>query len=383
MAKALGSLALMRAAAKTAEITAAGDRAAPLAESVDSDHHESRRVRRDAPVERDAGATDPAPDGTITAFLDRHFLHYNAGTARAAAEAWKQHVDDGGAVVLTLAGAMSTAQLGRSIAPMIRAGKIHAISTTGANLEEDVMNLIGRTRYEELPDYSQFSPEDDEAIYDAGKNRVTDTAIPDAVMVPLANAMLKEWRRADKAGERYFPHEVLYKILRRETLASQYVVDPDESWLIAAMEANLPIVVPGWEDSTLGNSYCAALLKGQIENAATVRSGMEYMADLAAWYARTAEQRAIGCFQIGGGIAGDFWICVIPMLHEELKRDDLRKLSFFAQVTDAHVSYGGYSGAAPAEKITWGKIDSETETFDIHSDATIVFPLVAAIVMGW
>lgn len=380
MAKALGSLALMRAAAKTAEISKAGTKAAPLAESVDAPR---RAARRDPELTRDAGATDPEPEGAVTAFLERHFLHYNAGTARRAAEAWKAHVDAGGAVVLSLAGAMSTAQLGRSIAPMIRAGKIHAISTTGANLEEDVMNLIGRDQYEELPNYRDLTPEEEQDIYDDEKNRVTDTAIPDKVMVPLAKAALREWRRADQAGERYFPHELLYKILRSGALEQRYVVDPDESWLLAAMEANLPIVVPGWGDSTLGNSYTAAVLKGEIENVATVRSEIEYMADLAAWYARTAEKRAIGAFQIGGGIAGDFWICVIPMLYEELGRDDLRKLSFFAQVTDAHESYGGYSGATPAEKITWGKVDPDTETFDIHSDATIVFPLVAAIVMGW
>ncbi|MGH7634421.1 MAG: deoxyhypusine synthase family protein, partial [Gemmatimonadaceae bacterium] len=250
MTKALGSLALMRAAAKTAEVTAAGTPASPLADAAnadtDPDRHPSRKVRREEPPERDAGATDPEPTGEIQTFLERHFLHYNAGTMRAAAEAWRDHVDAGGAVVLTLAGAMSTAQLGRSIAPLIRAGKVHAISTTGANLEEDLMNLIGRTRYEEIPEYRDLTPEDEQDIYDDEKNRVTDSAIPDSVMVPLAKAMLKEWQRAERAGERYFPHEVLYKVLRSGTLEDQYVIDADESWLMAAMEANLPIVVPGW-----------------------------------------------------------------------------------------------------------------------------------------
>lgn len=377
--KAMTTLGLVAAAKHTAVVPAAGSPASPFTRP--------ELEPRENTARRDSGEheaiDDEAGEGTITAFLERHYLHYNAGTTRRAAAAWKAHVEGGGAVILTLAGAMSTAQLGRSVAPLIRAGFVHAISTTGANLEEDVMNLIGRDQYEDLPDYLDMDPDDDEAIYDDGENRVTDTAIPDKVMVPLAKAALKEWVRADKRGERYFPHEILYKILRSGVLEDRYVEDPADSWLLAAMEANLPIVVPGWGDSTLGNSYAAACLQGKIQNVTTVRSDIEYMCELAAWYAKTAEQRAMGCFQIGGGIAGDFWICVIPMLHEELKRDDLPRLSYFAQCTDAHVSYGGYSGASPSEKVTWGKTDLNTKWFDIHSDATIVFPLVAAYLLGW
>jgi deoxyhypusine synthase len=371
--KVMGSLALMRAAAATAVITDAGAPANPLTDA-------APRVTPRPAIER---GEDEDGDGCVTTFLERHYLHYNAGTVKLAAQAWKQHVEAGGAMMLTLAGAMSTAQLGRSIAPLIRAGFVHMISCTGANLEEDVMNLIGRDQYEDVSDYKEISPEDDEDIYDEGANRVTDTTIPDKVMVPLAKAVMAEWRRLDKAGQRAFPHEVLYKILRTGALEKRYVEDPNDSWLLAAMESHLPIVVPGWEDSTLGNNYCAACLQGTIRNIATVRSGIEYMADLAAWYATTAEAREIGFFQVGGGIAGDFPICVVPMLHEELQRDDLPKLAYFAQVTDAHESYGGYSGASPSEKITWGKLDRETKRFDIHSDATLVFPLIAAYLLGW
>ncbi len=371
--KAMTTLGLIAAAKQLAVVESAGTPASPLTAT--------------PPAPRPSGehdAIDDEPgDGTVSAFLERHFLHYNAGTTKRAAEAWKQHVEAGGKIILSLAGAMSTAQLGRSIAPLIRAGKIHAISCTGANLEEDVMNLIGRDQYEDLPDYADMDREDDADIYDEGKNRVTDTAIPDKVMVPLAKAVMKEWVKADTKGERYFPHEILYKILRSGVLEDRYVEQPEDSWLLAAMEANLPIVVPGWEDSTLGNNYAAACLTGKITNVATARGGMEYMCDLAAWYAKTAEAHAMGAFQIGGGIAGDFWICVIPMLHEELQRDDLVQLTYFAQVTDAHESYGGYSGASPSEKQTWSKLAKDCEWFDIHSDATVIFPLVAATVLGW
>lgn len=370
--KGLGSLALIEASSRMAVTPAAGEPASPLTEREIPDDDEARETAGDEPG-----------DGTIGRFMERHFLHYNAGTARRAAEAWRAHIDAGGAMMLTLAGAMSTAQLGRSIAPLIRAGLVHCISCTGANLEEDVMNLIGRDQYEDLPDYRDLTPAEEKAIWSEGKNRVTDTAIPDKVMVPLAKAVMQEWVRLDQAGERAFPHEVLYTVLRERVLAKRYVEDPADSWLLAAMEENLPIVVPGWEDSTLGNNFCAACIEGKITNVATVRSGIEYMADLAAWYAQTAEERKMGFFQIGGGIAGDFPICVVPMLHEELRRDDLPKFDFFCQITDSHESYGGYSGAPPSEKITWSKLDEDSKKFDIHSDATIVAPLIFAYVLGW
>jgi len=115
----------------------------------------------------------------------------------------------------------------------------------------------------------------------------------------------------------------------------------------------------------------------------TVRTGIEYMMHLAEWYTTSSESNRIGFFQIGGGIAGDFPICVVPMLHQDLRRDQVPVWSYFCQISDSTTSYGSYSGAVPNEKITWGKLDVDTPKFVIESDATIVAPLIFALVLGW
>jgi len=285
---------------------------------------------------------------------------------------------------LTVAGAMSTAELGISIAEMIRAKKVHAICCTGANLEEDVFNLVAHSHYERVPHYRDLTPADEQALLDRHMNRVTDTCIPEEeAMRRIERIVLEHWTAADKKGERFFPHEFLYQVLRSRILEPLFQIDPKDSWLLAAAEADLPIFVPGWEDSTLGNVFAAHCLKGRIKSAQTVRSGIEYMMALAEWYQKTSRDTSIGFFQIGGGIAGDFPICVVPMLHQDLRVANVPLWGYFCQVSDSTTSYGSYSGAVPNEKITWGKLGADTPKFVIESDATIVVPLIFAKVLGW
>jgi len=321
--------------------------------------------------------------GPISQFLKHHYRHFNAAAVIDAAEAYRRHLDQGGAMMVTLAGAMSTAELGLSLAEMIRQDKVHIISATGANLEEDVFNLIAHDFYERLPHWRDLTPADEQALLERHQNRVTDTTIPELeAMRRLEKALINEWTQADQLGERYFPHEFLYRILRSGALTEHYMIDPKDSWLVAAAEKNLPIVVPGWEDSTTGNMYAGHCLLGEIEKVHTVRTGIEYMMMLADWYVETSRRHSIGFFQIGGGIAGDFPICVVPMLHQDMQRLDVPIWGYFCQISDATTSYGGYSGAVPNEKITWGKLAVDTPKFMIESDATIVAPLMFAYILG-
>jgi len=321
-------------------------------------------------------------DGPISRFLRHHYRHFNAATVIDAADGYKRHLDAGGAMLVTLAGAMSTAELGLSLAEMIRRDKVQAISCTGANLEEDLFNLVAHDFYERVPHYRDLTPQDELALLNRHMNRVTDTCIPEEeAMRRLEKALVDEWTRADRAGERCFPHEFMYRVLRSGVLEQYYQIDPQDSWMLAAAEKNLPMVVPGWEDSTMGNMYAAHVMSGDIANVHTVRTGIEYMTYLANWYALVAPQRSIGFFQIGGGIAGDFPICVVPMLHQDLGQTDVPLWGYFCQIGDSTTSYGSYSGAVPNEKITWGKLGVDTPKYMIESDATIVAPLVFALVM--
>ena len=319
---------------------------------------------------------------TVSSFLRHHYRHYNAATLIDAADAYKAHLASGGRMMVTLAGAMSTAELGLSLAEMLRRDKVHAITCTGANLEEDIFNLVAHTHYVRVPHWRELSAAEESKLHERHLNRVTDTCIPEEEAIRrLEHAVLDEWQSAEREGRRHFPHEFFYRILRSGRLKEYYEIDPKDSWLMAAAERNLPIFVPGWEDSTLGNIYAAHCIEGDVKNVHTVRTGIEYMMALAEWYTATAPKSSVGFFQIGGGIAGDFPICVVPMLHQDLRRTGVPLWGYFCQISDSTTSYGGYSGAAPNEKITWGKLGEKTPKFMIESDATIVAPLMFAYIM--
>lgn len=321
--------------------------------------------------------------GTISKFIERHYRHFNSAALLDAAKGYRAHLEKGGKMMVTLGGAMSTAELGLSLAEMIRQDKVHAISCTGANLEEDIYNLVAHEHYQRLPNYRDLTKEDEMKLYDQGLNRVTDTCIPEEeAMKRIWKIMEDEWLEAEKNGERCFPHEFFYRALKKKKFEKFYQIDAKDSWLLAAAEKNIPMVVPGWEDSTLGNMYASYVYRGIVKNVHTVRSGIEYMNELAKWYLETAEKTSIGFFQIAGGIAGDFPICVVPMIRQDLEKDDIRLWGYFCQISDSTTSFGSYSGAVPNEKITWGKLSIDTPSYIIESDATIVAPLVFAYVLG-
>ena len=322
--------------------------------------------------------------GPVSEFIERHYRHFNAAALNDAALAYIAHLESGGSMMMALAGAMSTAELGVSLAEMIRRGKVHAVCCTGANLEEDVFNLVAHDFYERVPHYRDLTAKDEEKLLKRHMNRVTDTCIPEAeAMRRMEAAMLEVWTDADKKGERYFPHEFFYKVIRSGKYKQYYQIDPKDSWMVAAAEKNLPIITPGWEDSTLGNMYAAAVIRGDVKNVHTVKTGIEFMTWLANFYTETTKDASLGMFQIGGGIAGDFPICVVPMLHQDLGRRKIPLWGYFCQISDSTTSYGSYSGAVPNEKITWGKLAVDTPKFIIESDATIVAPLIFAHVLGW
>ncbi len=318
--------------------------------------------------------------GPISQFIEKYYLHFNAAALVDAAKGYEQQLQNGAKMMVTLAGAMSTAELGKIFAEMIRQDKVQIISCTGANLEEDIMNLVAHSHYERVPNYRDLTPQQEWDLLERGLNRVTDTCIPEhEAFRRLQKHIHKIWKDADDKGERYFPHEFMYKMLLSGVLEEYYEIDLKDSWMYAAAEKILPIVVPGWEDSTMGNIFASYVIKGELK-ASTMKSGIEYMAYLADYYTKNSAN-GIGFFQIGGGIAGDFPICVVPMLYQDMEMHDVPFWSYFCQISDSTTSYGSYSGAVPNEKITWGKLDIDTPKFIIESDATIVAPLIFAYLL--
>lgn len=314
---------------------------------------------------------------SVRDFIQRNYRHFNAGALSDCIESIRIFLDNDGRLMITLAGAMSTAEIGKTLAPAIRSQKVHAICCTGANLEEDLFNLIARSDYERIPNWRDFSASDDLDLHERGLNRVTDVAIPEQEAIRyVEKQMLELWKDAEAAGDRRFPHEYIYDLLLHGDL--DFDGDPSESWLMAAADANLPIFTPGWEDSTLGNILVARVIDLTLSSQDIVLSGLHAMQALADWYRE--DDSPTGLLQVGGGIAGDFPICVVPMLRQDVGID-VNLWSWFAQISESRPSYGGYSGAPPNEKISWGKLSLETPTFVIESDASIVLPLILEAIM--
>ena len=321
--------------------------------------------------------------GPVSNFMLSHYKHFNAAALVDAAIGYDEQISKGGKMMVTLAGAMSTAELGRSLAEMIRKDKVHIISCTGANLEEDIMNLIAHNHYERIPNYRDLTPQEEKNLLEKGLNRVTDTCIPEEeAFRKLEKPMLEAWKDAEANTKPQFPHEFLCQLLLSGELEKYHQAEPDNSWVLAAAQKGIPLIVPGWEDSTLGNIFASYCLKEELQPS-TIRSGIEYMSSLADWYESNSQNNGVGFFQIGGGIAGDFPICVVPMLSQDMGRSAIPKWSYFCQISDSTTSYGSYSGAVPNEKITWGKLDVDGPKHIIESDATIVAPLLFAYVLNW
>ncbi len=315
----------------------------------------------------------------ILEFVARNYKNFNSRSTRDALFAYWDHVRSGGRMYWAMAGAMSSAQLGITLAPAIRAGLVHGLSVTGANLEESLFRLVAHDSYKDFPEYRYFTKKDDTEILRQRMRRVTDTSIPeDEAFRAVEKFLVPMWEKASKNGERRFWHEYFYELVRKLP-KRLFEGDPAECWLLAAAEKNLPIVVPGHEDSTFGNIFASHVKLGDC-NASIVKSGIEYMGQLYDDYRELSKGKGIGFFQIGGGIAGDFPICVVPSIKYDLE-EKVKPWAYFCQISDSTTSYGSYSGATPNEKITWDKLTEKTPMFVVESDATIVVPLMLSALL--
>jgi len=315
----------------------------------------------------------------VLEFVLRNYKNFNARATRDALLGYWRHVEGGGRMFWAVAGAMSSAQLGITMAPAIRAGLIHGLSVTGANLEESLFRLVAHHEYKDFPDYRYFTKEDDTRILEERMRRVTDTSIPeDEAFRAVEKFIVPMWTRATRQKQRRFWHEYFYDLIQ-QLPRELHQGKAAESWLLAAARKKLPMVVPGHEDSTFGNIFASHVKTGEC-SALIVKSGIEYMAELYDQYRKLSRGKGVGFFQIGGGIAGDFPICVVPSIKYDLQAP-VKPWAYFCQISDSTTSYGSYSGATPNEKITWDKLTKDTPMFVVESDATIVVPLMLSALL--
>jgi len=307
-------------------------------------------------------------------FILKNYKNFNSRATRDALISYWRHIEKGGKMFWSVAGAMSSAQLGITLAPAIRKGLIHGISSTGANLEESLFRLVAHEHYKDFPDYRYFTKEHDTKILENRMRRVTDTSIPeDEAFRAVEKYIVPMWTDATKNNDRKFWHEYFYELVQKVD-KDIHQGNPEECWLLEAAKNNIPIVVPGYEDSTFGNIFASHVKSGECD-ASIAKSGIEYMTEFYDQYQELSKGEGVGFFQIGGGIAGDFPICVVPSIKYDLGQE-VKPWAYFCQVSDSTTSYGSYSGATPNEKITWDKLTADTPMFVVESDATIVVPLI-------
>jgi len=307
-------------------------------------------------------------------FILKNYKNFNARATKDAAISYWRHIEKGGKMFWAMGGAMSSAQLGITLAPAIRNGLISGMSVTGANLEESLFRLVAHKSYKDFPDYRYFTKEDDTKILEDRMRRVTDTSIPeDEAFRVVEKQIVPTWKKATADGTRKFWHEYFYELIQSID-KEKHEGSADECWLLAAAEKNIPIVVPGYEDSTFGNIFASYVKTGEC-SANIAKSGVEYMGAWYDQYQELSKGEGVGFFQIGGGISGDFPICVVPSIKYDLQKE-VKPWAYFCQISDSTTSYGSYSGATPNEKITWDKLTKDTPMFVIESDATIVVPLM-------
>ena len=326
----------------------------------------------------------------VSAFAERVLLHCNGGSTKEAALWLKNHLAKGGKLVVTLAGALSSFQIGVTLAELIRKDKVHLISATAANHEESYYRYAAHSHYAYIPRYTELTPEQEAELRDAGLRRITDTFLPEDESVRLMEPhLLKMWQSAQKKGERYFPHEYFRRLFSEKLINADPAANPADCWAYAAYEKNIPVIIPGFEDSTMGNIFSSYTYSGPhkkksdiIIDAKVMKSGLEYFHLLYDWYMETSKNHPIAFLQLGGGIAADFPICVAPSLKHDLKlHHKVRDWAGFIEIGSSPMSYGSYSGAGGKEKITWDKLSTKSYYQIIQSDVTVAFPWIAAVLL--
>ena len=330
----------------------------------------------------------------VSAFAEKTLNHCNGGATYQAALWLKNHLDKGGKLVVTIAGALSSFQVGVMLAEMIRQDKVHLISATGANHEESYYRYVAHSHYAYIPRYTELTPEQEAELRDAGLRRITDTFLPEDESVRIMEPhLLKMWKTAEKKGERYFPHEYFRRLFAEGLIKPDPLANPEDCWTYAAYKKNIPIVIPGFEDSTMGNIFASYTYDGKyrpknktgekiVLDQKIMKSGLEYFTSLYDWYMEASKNSPIAFLQLGGGIAADFPICVVPSLKHDLQLPKIRDWAGFIEIGSSPMSYGSYSGAGGKEKITWDKLSTQSYYQIIQSDVTVAFPWIAAVLLN-
>lgn len=279
-------------------------------------------------------------------FLERNFQHLHAAVTLAAARDYARFVkQNDGKMIVSLASDSVPPTIEKLLAPMIRAGLIHAIVATGSAIEVDL-----------------------NSIATAG---IGDSRIPRKTITALHEDLRYLWARAGENGHRYFHWEIIYQLLNPAQHNPSYQQLPSDSWLCAAYEYDIPVYAPGIENSTLGRLFCADVIAGKIASHSTMKSGTEQYEHLSNWYLSQQKTSDIGLFQIGDSATGDFSRYVVSSIVHDQK-DNCKLWRHYTHITDTTPSRVGIVHNTINTYIQ----NPDTQTFKIDADASTFAPLI-------
>lgn len=315
---------------------------------------------------------DPIRRGIqVAELIDESFLAYNAGRLQRAA---KLLVDKMLApdcwVGASLSGAMTPAGLGRSVlVPMLRAGFIDWITTTGANLYHDAHYGLGLALH-------QGSAElDDRLLHAARVVRIYDVLLEYTVLLKT-DAFLREVMTAAELQGEMSTAELHFKLGKYLAAREDELGIRDTCVLSTAYRCAVPCYVSSPGDSGIGLNMADLWIKGRGPRIDVSRDVNETSAIV--YEAKKSGDKS-GVLVFGGGSPKNFMLQTAPQIQEVLGLDD-EGHDYFVQITDARPDTGGLSGATPSEAVSWGKLDPHklADSVVVYSDTTIAAPLLAA-----
>ncbi|HKQ60538.1 MAG TPA: deoxyhypusine synthase [Candidatus Polarisedimenticolaceae bacterium] len=319
---------------------------------------------------------EPIRKGVDAASLiDQAFLAYNAGRLRRAARLYAEKMLSADCRIgASLSGAMTPAGLGRSVLiPLIRAGFIDWIVSTGANLYHDAHFGL------DLALHQGSSDVDDRELRVAGVIRIYDVLFDYEVLLKT-DAYLREVMQAPEFQRELSTAELHWLLGKYLAAREDQLGTIDSCVLTAAYRCGVPCYVSSPGDSSIGMNVAELALRGggpRIDVARDVNETAAIVYD-----AKRSGERS-GVLIFGGGSPKNFLLQTEPQIQEVLGLDE-RGHDYFIQITDARPDTGGLSGASPAEAVSWGKIDPEQlpDTMVVYGDTTIVAPLLAAYALA-
>ncbi len=325
----------------------------------------------------------PSPisaDVSVVELINNYFTAYNSGRLREVCQLLTQAVFQSGVTVgLSLSGAMTPTGLGISaLAPLLRAGFIDYIISTGANLYHDIHYALGMDLYASHPFVDDVQLRQDSQI------RIYDIIFDYDVLLETDAFIRRVLRSAvfqRRMGTAEF-HHLLGKFVRDIEVE---LGRPHTSLLSTAYECGVPIYTSSPGDSSIGMNVAALALEGSqlvLDPAIDVNETAAL-----AYFAREpeagVESGKSAAVIIGGGSPKNFLLQTQPQIHEVLGLEE-RGHDYFIQITDARPDTGGLSGAVPSEAVSWGKVDPQglRDTVVCYTDSTIALPILTAYALN-